>query len=86
MGMKLSAKWKLELSLITDMRWEGNGKEVMGMVANGNRNTVPAHLIVIGVNVTGTLGVAGRAPKNVVIRRLFCSTVELNTVHWAHCR
>jgi len=26
------------------------------------------------------------ASKQVVIRKLFCSTVELKTVHWAHCR
>jgi len=24
--------------------------------------------------------------SNTVIRRLLCSTVELKTVHWAHCR
>jgi len=70
----------------------------------------------MGVNITGTLGGAGRAPKTresrrrrkkttglfqkrlinsskpevtskqVVIRRLSCSTVQLKTVHWAHCR
>jgi len=43
-GMKLSGKWKWELSPIVGMgiKWHGNEKEVMGMRGNENQNTVPA--------------------------------------------